>query len=345
MKNLYDLSAYHFDLPPELIAQAPCEQRDQSRLLIVDRIKQTFQEIQFSDLHDFLSADDRLILNDTKVIPARLLGQKLSGGNVEILLSKQMSEDTWEVLAKPAKKLPEGSLVIFGEHLKGRVMASKENGIKWMQFLFEDNFLEKLALYGQLPLPTYIRQGKQSAEDIQRYQTRFAANPGAVAAPTAGLHFSDQLLDRLAAKNVRTSKVTLHVGLGTFRPVQTDDIRQHPMHEEYYSVSQETADQLNHAPKDSLQICVGTTACRVMESITTNEGVVVSGNGYTNIFIYPGYRFKFVKGLLTNFHWPCSTLLMLVCAFGGYELMMEAYQKAIKDRFRFYSYGDAMLIL
>lgn len=344
----YSLSAYNYELPQELIAQQPCEPRDHSRLLVIDRQKESFEEIRFADLASLLQSGDQLVLNDTKVIPARLVGKRATGGKVEILLSKQLTTDTWEVLARPAKKLDVGSELIFGETLRAWVVAEKEEGVRCVRFVFDGPFYEVLAEHGQIPLPKYIRGGCSSPDDLERYQTKYASNPGAVAAPTAGLHFTERMLQQLAADQVEISKLTLHVGLGTFRPVQVEDIREHRMHEEYYSVSAQTALELNRnrfAKKAGRQICVGTTTCRVLESVASEEGMIHSGEGYTRIFIYPGYRFKFVKSLLTNFHLPGSTLLMLVCALGGYELMMEAYAKAVKDRFRFFSYGDAMLII
>lgn len=339
------LSSYHYHLPEELIAQHPCNPRERSRLLIVDRVSENFSEIVFAELIDFLQKGDSLVFNDTKVIPARLLGKRKTGGEVEIFLTIQRPNGDWEVLARPGKKLPQGTVVIFSDTFSCEILEILDDGRRLVRFNYEGDFEQVLAQHGEIPLPHYIKREKQQAEDANRYQTVFAANPGAVAAPTAGLHFSREMLDTLAANGVHQNKVTLHVGLGTFRPVQTEDIRDHKMHHERIVISPETAQALNSRSTNHRQICVGTTCCRTLESAASPEGVVKAGSFETNIFIYPGYQFKYVQHLLTNFHLPGSSLLMLVSAFAGPELIKEAYLKAVKERFRFFSYGDAMLIV
>jgi S-adenosylmethionine:tRNA ribosyltransferase-isomerase len=343
--DLFSLSAYQFELPSELIAQQPCEPRDHSRLLIVDKEKGNFSEIPFYELKHFLNSGDTLIFNDTKVIPARLIGQRENGGQAEVFLNKRLSENMWNVLAKPGKKMRPGSWVMFGNHLRCQVLETAQDGSKIVRFDSIGSFESALEQYGRIPLPHYIREGVANQEDYERYQTVYANKPGAVAAPTAGLHFTKGLLQSLANKGISQHHLTLHVGLGTFKPVQTEDIRQHLMHEEHVVISKETAEKLNQRSALQRQICVGTTCCRALESSADEAGRIAAGESVTNIFIYPGYKFKYVRSLLTNFHLPGSSLLMLVCSLAGYELTMEAYQKAIKDRFRFYSYGDAMLII
>lgn len=343
--DLFSLSAYEFLLPPDLIAQHPAEPRDQSRLMIVNRQDGSLSEIRFCELADFLKPGDSLVLNDTKVIPARLLGKRSGGGHVEVFLLKRLSFDTWEALARPGKKLRLGSLVVFGEDFSCIVVEERESGNKILRFIWEGVFESALARYGKMPLPPYIRQGEPTPSDATSYQTVFAKTPGAVAAPTAGLHFTERLLKELSDHGIDQTWITLHVGLGTFRPVKTQDIRSHTMHRESFIITPEAAEKLNHVSTERRQICVGTTCCRTLESAATAEGKIVAGEHETDIFIYPGYQFKYVRSMITNFHLPGSTLLMLVCTFGGYELIMEAYAKAIEQRFRFYSYGDAMLIL
>jgi S-adenosylmethionine:tRNA ribosyltransferase-isomerase len=344
-KDLFSLDAYQYHLSADLIAQHPCVPRDQSRLLVVDRKDGSLREIKFRELEDLLGPGDGLVFNDTKVIPARLIGQRSGQGRAEVLLVKRLALDRWEVLAKPGKKLKNGSWVVFGSFLRCQVLDALPDGNKIVRFEWEGSFEEALALYGQMPLPPYIGRSAKDEFDETRYQTVYAEHPGAIAAPTAGLHFTEEMLTSLKSRGVSESKVTLHVGLGTFKPVQTDDIRNHPMHAEQFIVTPSAAEGLNARCPDRLQICVGTTCCRTLESASTPEGLIVPGRHETNIFIYPGYTFKYVHALLTNFHLPGSTLLMLTSAFGGYDLIREAYAKAVKDRFRFYSYGDAMLIL
>lgn len=345
-KDLHSLSAYQFELPQELIAQQPCFPRDRSRLMIIDRTSGNISEIVFRDLVDFLKAGDHLIFNDTKVIPARLLGKRVMGGEAEIFLIRNEGNDIWEVMARPGRKLQSGSKVIFGDSFSCEIIDILPDGNRRVRFIYEGNFDTLLAQYGQIPLPHYIRRDSDTKSDVESYQTVYAANPGAVAAPTAGLHFTREMLDKLAKNDVYQTTVTLHVGLGTFRPVQAEDIRNHIMHSEQIIITPEAAEELNSVSNlMHRQICVGTTTCRALESVATQEGIIVPGEYSSNIFIYPGYQFKYAKALLTNFHLPGSSLLMLVSAFAGYELIMEAYSKAVKERYRFFSYGDAMLIL
>lgn len=341
--NLYQLSAYQFDLPQELIAQYPCTPRDHSRLMVIERSTGRITEIKFHELTDFLSTGDQLIFNNTKVIPARMIGKRESGGESEIFLTKYLSENLWEALVRPGKKLKTGSKVIFGDDLFAEIVETLSEGYRIVQFHHEGSFETLLNKYGQIPLPQYIQRDVQSSLDMERYQTVYASISGAVAAPTAGLHFTNEMLNTLNNKGVSKATVTLHVGAGTFRPVQTSDIRDHPMHKEHVIIDIPNAALLNLHPKR--HVCVGTTSCRALESAASADGIITPGCFETNIFIYPGYSFKYVRSLLTNFHLPGSSLLMLVSAFAGYDLIKEAYAKAIKDRYRFFSYGDAMLIL
>ncbi len=341
--DLNKLSSYHYELPEELIAQKPCEPRDAARLMVIDRKSGEISEMLFRDLTAWMQPQDSLVLNDTKVIPARLYGTRETGGRCEILLTRPAGDDLWEALARPGRKLKVGSKVTFSDALSCEVVEERSDGSKLLRFDYSGDFLEVLDAHGVMPLPPYIHREAEQL-DKNDYQTVVAREPGAVAAPTAGLHFTEAMLDKLAAKGVVVDTVTLHVGPGTFLPVKEDDIRQHPMHSERYEISPEVAERLNARPADGKQICVGTTCCRTLEA-ASESGRLVAGRGDTDIFIYPGYRFRYVQHLLTNFHLPSSTLLMLVCAFTGYELAMEAYEKAVKEKFRFYSYGDAMLIL
>lgn len=344
-KDLFITDSYDYHLPTELIAQHPCSPRDHSRLLIVDRKEESLREIQFCELTDFLGAGDSLVFNNTRVVPARLIGNRETGGETEIFLLKAISYDTWEVLGRPGKKLRTGCRVFFGKDFFCEVIDTTLEGTKIVRFFWQGDFEAVLKTYGQMPLPPYIQRETPLEEDFDDYQTVYAKVMGAVAAPTAGLHFTDEMMTKMSQQGVDYHYVTLHVGLGTFRPVQTEDIREHAMHTEPIIIDEETALALNSRPLGKRQICVGTTCCRSLESAADKEGKIIAGNYETNIFIYPGYSFKYVQALLTNFHAPRSTLLMLVSAFAGYELIMEAYQKAVKDRFRFHSYGDAMLIL
>ncbi len=341
----YSLQSYQFELPQELIAQQPCEPRDASRLMVVDRASGTISERVFRELPDLLNSGDSLVMNNTKVIPCRLLGKREGGGKTEIFLLRPLEGGFWEALAKPGKRLRLGSVVSISDTFSCEIQADLHDGRKVVKLLTDGDAWDQIEQYGQMPLPHYIRRPEAQQNDKQRYQTVYAREKGAVAAPTAGLHFTEPLLRQLSEKQISASEITLHVGLGTFQPVQVDDIRQHKMHMERFIIGEETAQLLNARPKDKRQICVGTTTCRALESVASAEGVIVPGEYETDIYIYPGYRFKYVQSLLTNFHLPGSTLLMLVSAFAGAELMREAYQKAVRDRFRFFSYGDAMLIL
>ena len=340
-----DLSLYKYDLPKELIAKHPKSPRDHSRLLVVDRKSGNFSEMFFYELGDFLDSGDSLVFNDTKVLPARLLGKRESGGKTEILLLEEIEDSIWHALAKPSRKLKPGAMIFFSKSFSARVLQVLEDGIVRLQFLYPKSFSESLQEHGEMPLPPYIERKESNKSDKIDYQTVFAKNLGSAAAPTAGLHFTDNLLDKFKQKKVDTAFITLHVGLGTFRPVVSSDIRDHKMHKERYFITDDAAYFLNQRNVNKRQICVGTTCCRTLEAASNENGKIQPGIGETDIFIYPGYKFKYVSSLLTNFHLPGSTLLMLVSAFAGYELIMEAYKKAVLDRYRFFSYGDAMLIL
>lgn len=341
--DLYALSSYHYELPQELIAQYPCTPRDSSRLMVVDRASGNISEMVFRDIIDLFSPSDSLVFNDTKVIPSRLFGTRKGGGISEVFLTNKREDTVWEVMVKPGKKLPIGSKVTFGPDFSCEMIDILPDGRRVAQFIADGSFDELLVKYGKMPLPSYIKRDVDRNVDAERYQTVFAANPGALAAPTAGLHFTDDLLKQLHEKQVNKTTVTLHVGLGTFLPVKTEDIRQHQMHMEKCYITEEAARQLN--TRKGKQVCVGTTSVRTLESVADEQGIIIPGEFETRAFIYPGYRFKYVQHILTNFHLPGSTLLMLVSAFAGRELILEAYRKAVKEKYRFFSYGDAMLIL
>lgn len=345
MEPYYSLKHYLYDLPEELIAKFPCEPRDASRLLVVDRKTENMFEIPFYELSDFLNKEDSLVFNNSKVLPSRLIGTRQGGGKAEVFLIKRLPQGTWEALVKPGKKLGIGNRVTFGDGFSCEVTDLTPEGLRIVQFDFKGSIEEALEKFGHVPLPPYMRREDIPEIDKIRYQTVYAKHPGSVAAPTAGLHFSDDLLHKLDLKGVYKDTITLHVGLGTFLPVKSEDIREHQMHYETFEITSETALRLNNRNKEHRQICVGTTSCRALESASLPEGIIQSGKYDTNIFIHPGYKFKYVKHLLTNFHQPGSSLLMLVSAFATYDLIKEAYARAIKDRFRFLSYGDAMLIL
>lgn len=340
----YQLSSYHFELPKELIAQHPCQPRDHSRLMIVDRAAGSLTEIPFFELPHLLGKGDRLVFNNTKVIPARLIGKRLTGGSAEVFLKEKRKDGTWEVLVKPGKQLGVGAKVIFGDSFFCEITEVLAEGSRYVRFFHEGDFEQVLAQYGQIPLPKYIKREPSFKEDGESYQTVYAACPGAVAAPTAGLHFTQPLLNQLTQQGVEQIQITLHVGLGTFLPIKVSDIRQHQMHQESFIISPQAAEQLNQ-PNTGKQICVGTTSCRALEAAAAIAPTIEAGEYATDIFIAPGYQFLRVKSLLTNFHLPGSSLLVLVSAFAGHELIMEAYHKAVKEKFRFFSYGDAMLIL
>ena len=339
-------SDFFYDLPPELIAQDPLEDRSSSRLLALDRRTGVFRHERFRDLPGHLQAGDCLVLNNTKVIPARLYGTKTdTGAAVEILLLKRKEADVWETLVRPGKKCRKGARLAFGQEglLSGEIMDVLDDGNRLIRFTYEGIFEEVLDRLGEMPLPPYITH---KLKDRNRYQTVYAKYEGSAAAPTAGLHFTEPLLQEIRDKGVKIAPVTLHVGLGTFRPVKVDDVETHHMHSEYYEITEETAETVNRTKKEGGRvICVGTTSCRTLETAADENGVLHAGGGWTDIFIYPGYRFKIMDGLITNFHLPESTLLMLVSAFAGKDHIMQAYEEAIRERYRFFSFGDAMLIL
>lgn len=338
-------SDFYYELPQELIAQTPLEPRDSSRLMKVDRRSGTIEHRHFFELVDLLQPGDLLVVNDSRVIPARLYGYKDdTGGNMEFLLLEQKENDVWEIICKPARKAKIGTVFVFGNGiLKAEVIKILEEGKRLVRFFHEGNIFTILDQIGQMPLPHYITA---ELKDNERYQTVYSHELGSAAAPTAGLHFTEELINKLKNKGIQFATVTLHVGLGTFRPVKAEDITDHKMHSEHYHVSQETADQIKQAKKNGNRvIAVGTTSCRTLESMYSLYQDAVACDGYTDIFIYPGYQFKALDGLITNFHLPESTLIMLVSAFLGYDKTMNAYQTAVKEQYRFFSFGDAMIIL
>ena len=335
---------FYFDLPQELIAQTPLERRDSSRLLTLDKETGEWTHRHFYDLPQLLRPGDCLIMNDSRVLPARLLGHRLPGGGAcEVLLLIDRGDKTWECLVRPGKKLRPGARISFGDgELTAEVTTEVEGGNRLVRFEYEGIFLEVLERLGKMPLPPYI---KEELQDQERYQTVYSRVNGSAAAPTAGLHFTRELMAELTAMGVRIGYVTLHVGLGTFRPVKEEDITDHDMHSEYCVIPQETADLINETKKQGGRvICVGTTSCRTLESWANEDGTMEAKAGWTNIFIYPGYRFKVLDALITNFHLPESTLIMLVSALAGREHILAAYEEAVRQRYRFFSFGDAMFI-
>ncbi len=337
-------SDFYFDLPPELIAQDPLEDRSSSRLLVLDRASGVVSHSVFREITDYLQPGDCLVLNNTRVIPARLLGvREETGAHAEVLLLKRRENDVWETLVKPGKKCRPGTRLVFGDGLlRAEILETVEEGNRLIRFSYEGIWEEMLDRLGEMPLPPYITHRLQ---DKNRYQTVYAKYEGSAAAPTAGLHFTSELLERIEAGGVETAYVTLHVGLGTFRPVKEDNILDHHMHSEYYQVSKEAAGKINAAKsRGGRGICVGTTSCRTVESAADENGMVQPGSGSTEIFIYPGYRFRVLDALITNFHLPESTLVMLVSALAGRENVLRAYEEAIRERYRFFSFGDAMLV-
>lgn len=336
-------SDFYFDLPPELIAQTPIEKRDASRLLVLDKRTGETQHRHFYELVDLLNSGDCLVLNNSRVLPARLIGHRPTGGACEVLLLTDKGDNVWECLVRPGRKLKPGAQVIFGDgQLTAVVEAEIEDGKRLVRFQYEGIFLEILEQLGKMPLPPYI---KEELQDQERYQTVYSKVNGSAAAPTAGLHFTPELMQKIEEKGVKLCYVTLHVGLGTFRPVKADDILDHEMHSEFCIIPQETADIINETKKNGGRvICVGTTSCRTIESFAAEDGTLRECSGWTNIFIYPGYRFKVLDCLVTNFHLPESTLVMLVSALAGLEHVLEAYRQAIELRYRFFSFGDAMFI-
>ena len=340
-----DVKDFYYDLPQELIAQDPLEDRSSSRLLVLDKKTGEMQHKVFKDIVNYLHPGDCLVINDTKVIPARLIGSKEgTDAHIEILLLKRRENDIWETLVKPGKKCQPGTVIVFGEGLlKGTVIDVVDEGNRLIQFSYEGIFEEILDQLGQMPLPPYITH---QLKDKNRYQTVYAKHEGSAAAPTAGLHFTKELLKEIEDMGVTIAHVTLHVGLGTFRPVKVDNVLDHHMHSEFYVVEEEEAKKVNDAKKNGGRvICVGTTSCRTVESATGEDGILKAGSGWTDIFIYPGYKFKMIDGLITNFHLPESTLLMLVSALAGKEQVMRVYEEAVQERYRFFSFGDAMIIL
>jgi S-adenosylmethionine:tRNA ribosyltransferase-isomerase len=338
------LKDFYFDLPEELIAQHPTAKRDECRLMVLDKNNGNIEHKVFKDVIDYLNSGDCLVMNDTRVIPARLIGTKEgSGGRMEFLLLKRIDKDHWETLVKPGKKAKIGARFEFGEgYLKAEVTEIKEEGNRIVRFEYEGIFEEILDKLGEMPLPPYITE---KLEDKEQYQTVYSKNQGSAAAPTAGLHFTNELLDKIRAKGIKTVFLTLHVGLGTFRPVKVEKIEEHHMHSEFYIMSKETADIINETKaKGGRVFSVGTTSTRTLETIADENGIVRESSGWTDIFIYPGYKYKVVDGLVTNFHLPESTLIMLVSALSDREKIMNAYTTAVNEKYRFFSFGDAMLI-
>lgn len=334
---------FWYDLPEELIAQTPLQQRDSSRLLKLDRVTGQVNHLHFYDIIDYLEPGDCLVMNDSRVLPARLLGHRPTGGAVEVLLLRDLGDKKWECLCKPGRKMQVGHEVIFGDgELTATVVEVLETGNRVVQFQYEGIFLEVLERLGKMPLPPYI---KEELQDQERYQTVYSREMGSAAAPTAGLHWTQELLDKARAKGVKTAFVTLHVGLGTFRPVKAEEITDHHMHSELCMMTAETAAVLNETrAAGGRVICVGTTSCRTLESLVNEDGSFEAKSKWTEIFIYPGYTFRAMDGLITNFHLPESTLVMLVSAFAGREHVLAAYEEAVKERYRFFSFGDAMFI-
>ncbi len=338
------VSDFDYELPEGMIAQFPSEKREESRLMIVNRKENSISIDIFKNILNHLDSNDLLVMNETKVIPARLVGKKPLGGKIEILLLEQVDEHTWKCLVKPGRRLKIGSEMILGDLLHGKIIEWGEKGERLIQFSYEGDFFKIIESIGKVPLPPYIKR-EATELDAERYQTVFADKEGSVAAPTAGLHFTPELLNTLESNGISSAKVNLRIGLDTFRPVMVEHIKDHTMHTEYCSVSPAEAQKINNAIENGKNIvAVGTTSVRTLESFAHGRHIV-SGNKHTDIFIYPGYSFKIIDKLITNFHLPRSTLLMLVSAFAGYEFIMEAYKTAIKENFRFYSYGDAMLII
>ena len=334
---------FDYDLPKELIAQTPIEKRDESRLMVLNRSKGTIEHKKFKDIVEYLKPGDVLVRNNTKVIPARLYGRKETGAHVEFLLLNNIEGDIWECIVRPGNKLHAGTKVSFGDGLlKAEVIETMEGGTRKVKFYYEGIFNEILDKIGLMPLPPYIHE---SLKDNDRYQTVYAKYEGSAAAPTAGLHFTDDLLKKLEEKGVIIANVTLHVGIGTFRPVKEENVEEHKMHTEHFYIKKEDVEKINNAKKNKKRvIAVGTTSCRVLETIADKSGLVKETEGDTGIYIYPGYKFKCLDGLITNFHLPQSTLLMLVSALAGKEYIMEAYKKAVEEKYRFFSFGDAMFI-
>lgn len=334
---------FDYELPKELIAQTPLKNRNGSRMMVLDKNTGKFSDNHFTDLINYLNEGDTLVLNDTKVIPARLIGHKIdTGAVIEVLMLKDLGGDTWECLTKPAKRIKKGTIVKFSDELSCKCVYVGEDGIRHYKFIYDGIFLEILDRLGEMPLPPYITE---KLDDKNRYQTVYAKNPGSAAAPTAGLHFTREYLEKIKAKGVNIAYVTLHVGLGTFRPVVVDDVSKHDMHSEYYILNEDTANLLNKTRENNKKIiAVGTTSTRVLETIADENGHFKASSGNTKIFIYPGYKFHGIDALLTNFHLPKSTLIMLISALAGKENVLNAYKHAVKEKYRFFSFGDCMFI-
>lgn len=341
-KDLLLRSSYYYDLPEELIAQTPIEPRDSSRLLVFNKQTEEIQHKTFHDIVDFLKEGDILVVNNTRVLPARLFGFKDTGAKIEILLQKRLNLTDWEVVSKPAKRLSEGTVITFNKDFACEVIEKGEYGSCKVKFIFKGVFEQRLSEVGQVPLPPYIHE---KLGEKERYQTVYSKVEGSSAAPTAGLHFTEHLIKKIKAKGIKIVEVLLHVGLGTFRPVKEDNILKHEMHSEYIEMTQENADTLNNAKANGQRIiAVGTTSVRVLESCSNENGIIIPQKRETDIFIYPSYKFKFVDALITNFHLPESTLIMLVSAFAGYDQTMTLYNEAVEKRYRFFSFGDSMFL-
>ncbi len=340
-----NVTDFDYDLPEELIAQHPNAKRDESRLLVLNKQKQTIEHKIFKDIIEYLEPGDCLVINNTKVIPARLYGIKQpTGANVEFLLLNRKKDDIWEVMVRPGRKLLQGTKVSFGNGiLEANILEVLPNGSRLVKFNYKGIFNEILDKIGLMPLPPYI---KETLKQKDRYQTVYAKYEGSAAAPTAGLHFTEELLQKIKLKGIEIANVTLHVGIGTFRPVKVEKVEEHQMHTEHYYIKQEDAEKINQAKRNKKRvIACGTTSCRVLESVANKNGMVKEAEGDTNIFIYPGYQFKCIDSLITNFHLPKSTLIMLVSALAGRDYIMQAYQEAVKEKYKFFSFGDAMLIM
>ncbi len=337
------VSDFDYELPEDLIAQVPIKKRDESRLMLLNREKKTIEHKKFMDIIDYLNPGDCLVRNNTKVIPARIYGKKETGANVEFLLLNNIEGDIWESIVRPGNKLHVGAKVIFGDGLlKAEILEVMPGGTRKVKFEYEGIFNEILDKIGLMPLPPYIHE---ELKDRNRYQTVYAKYEGSAAAPTAGLHFTEELLEKIEKKGIKIANVTLHVGIGTFRPVKEDDVEKHEMHTEHFYIKKEDANKINEAKRNGKRvIAVGTTSCRVLETIADENGFVSETEGDTKIFIYPGYKFKILDGLITNFHLPKSTLLMLVSALAGKDFILNAYNEAVKEKYRFFSFGDAMFI-
>ena len=339
------VSDFNYELPENLIAQHPYDKRDEARLMVLNKNNQEIEHKVFKDIIDYLNPGDCLVINNTKVIPARLYGKKDTGANVEFLLLKRYEGDTWEAMVRPGNKLRPGAKVVFGDGiLKATVLEVLEGGNRKVEFEYNGIFNEILDEIGLMPLPPYITEATR--EDNEKYQTVYAKYDGSAAAPTAGLHFTKELLEKIKEKGIEIANVTLHVGIGTFRPVKVENVEEHEMHSEHYYIKKEDADKINKAKKDGKKvIAVGTTSCRVLESVADDNGMLRDVEGDTNIFIYPGYKFKCVDSLITNFHLPESTLIMLVSTLAGKDFIMNAYNEAVQQEYKFFSFGDAMIII